>query len=139
MTLKTLKALAEENWVGIWFRVILGPGYVNHQSIAEIITNSNLYAQLDNNPVSLIPLLQGCDLALCAGGRTIYELYNLDKNFLPIASAEHEAEVIKEFIRRKMIPYGMVAWKPIEFIQYFKKMLKMEGSYYCADSGSSRP
>lgn len=124
LTVKTLKALSEKPWPGIYFRVIFGPGYVYPKLIDDVISHSDMDIQVDHNPSSLIPFMQGCDLAICAGGRTMYELYYLNKNFLPIASAEHEAKAIKEFIKRKLIKYGLTIWGQGEFIKIFLEMLK---------------
>jgi len=68
----------------------------------------------------LIPFLQRCDFAICAGGRTMYELFCLGKNFFPIATAEHEAEVVDEFIRRGIIKEGLTSWDPKALISNLK-------------------
>jgi len=124
LTLKVLKALLQEDWSGYAFSIILGPGYPDTNKIETLIGGSREEYNVVINPANLIPFLQRCDCAICAGGRTMYELVYLKKSFLPIASAEHEAEVIEEFIRRGIIKVGLTSWDPKPFISNLKYLTK---------------
>ena len=123
LTLKVLKALLQEDWPGYAFYVILGPGYPDPHEIETLIGGSKKQYNVVINPANLIPLLQRCDFAICAGGRTMYELLYLKKDFFPIASVEHEAEAILEFNRRGIIKVGLTSWDPNAFISNIKDLL----------------
>jgi len=123
LTLKVLQTLAKKSWANIYFVVILGPGYLNQSKVKTIVRNSSFYLQMFERPKNLIPFLQGCDLAICAGGRTMYELYYIGKEFFPIASSEHEVKAIKEFISSGIINVGMTDWVPNLFIKRFREMI----------------
>jgi spore coat polysaccharide biosynthesis predicted glycosyltransferase SpsG len=120
LTMKVLKTLLEEDWPGYTFSIILGPGYPDTNKIETLIGGSRNRFTVIINPENLIPLLQHCDLAICAGGRTMYELLYLKKKFLPIATAEHEAEVIDEFVRQGIIKFGLTSWNHESFISNLK-------------------
>ena len=124
LTLKVLKTLLQEDWPGYAFYIILGPGYPDPNEIETLIGGSRKEYNVVINPANLIPFLQRCDFAICAGGRTMYELVYLKKNFFPIASAEHEAEVIEEFIRRGIIKVGLTSWDPESFVSNLKYLTK---------------
>lgn len=120
LTPKVLNTLLQEEWPGHVFSIILGPGYPNPYEIETLIGRSRKDYHVVKNPANLIPFLQRCDFAICAGGRTMYELFCLGKNFFPIATAEHEAEVVDEFIRRGIIKEGLTSWDPKALISNLK-------------------
>lgn len=124
LTLKVLKTLLQEDWPGYAFYIILGPGYPEPHEIETLIGGSRKEYNVVINPANLIPFLQHCDFAICAGGRTMYELVYLKKSFFPIASAEHETEVIEEFIRRGIIKAGLTSWDPKSFVSNLKYLTK---------------
>ena len=124
LTFKVLKALLEEEWPGYVFYIILGPGYPDPNEIETLIGESGRQYHVVINPANLLPFLQRCDFAVCAGGRTMYELFYLNKKFLPIATAEHEAEVIEEFILRGIIKDGLTSWDPKSLISNMKYLTK---------------
>ena len=124
LTMKVLKTLLEEDWPGYTFSIILGPGYPDTNKIETLIGGSRNRFTVIINPENLIPLLQHCDLAICAGGRTMYELLYFNKKFFPVASAEHESEVVEEFIRLGIIKDGLTSWDPKTFISNLKYLTK---------------
>ena len=125
LTKKVLTTLLGEQWPQFFFRVILGPGYADPISAITLLNGHEQHFGVEVKPLNIFSFFQGCDFAVCAGGRTMYELYYLDKIYLPIASSDHEAKVIAEFIRRKITSYGLTSWNPTVFIRTFKEMLKM--------------
>ena len=124
LTPKVLKALLEEDWPGYVFYIILGPGYPDSNEIEALIGESRKQYHVVMNPANLIPFLQRCDFAICAGGRTMYELLYFNKKFFPIATAEHEAEVVSEFISRGLIENGLTSWEPESLISNLKYITK---------------
>ena len=124
LTPKVLKALLGEDWPGNVFTIILGPGYPDPNEIETLIGGSRKEFTVVKNPANLIPFLQRCDLAICAGGRTMYELFYLNKKFFPVATAKHEAEVIEEFICRGIIKEGLTSWDPKALLSNLKYLTK---------------
>lgn len=124
LTPKVLNTLLQEEWPGHVFSIILGPGYPNPYEIETLIGRSRKDYHVVKNPANLIPFLQRCDFAICAGGRTMYELFYLKKKFLPIATAKHEAEIIEEFIRQSIIKVGLTSWDSKSVISNLKYLTK---------------
>ena len=123
LTPKVLKALLQEDWTGHAFNMILGPSYSEPNEIEALVGGRKQY-NVVINPANLIPFLQRCDFAICVGGRTMYELFYLKKRFFPIATAEHETEVIEEFIRQGIIKDGLTSWDSKTFISNLKYLTK---------------
>jgi spore coat polysaccharide biosynthesis predicted glycosyltransferase SpsG len=123
LTLKVLEALVSERWPDVYFRVILGPGYADLNSIKAVLSVRESCFGIEENPPDLVPFMRGCDLAVCAGGRTMDELHFLEKTFVPIATSDIEGEAVKEFIKRGLVPAGMVTWDPSEFRKIMKTIL----------------
>ncbi len=124
LTRKALKVILKQQWPGIAFFVILGPGYKETDSVRSMIRGKEENFKIIVNPVNIIPFFQRSDLVVCAGGRTMYELLHLNKKFLPIASIEHEAEAIAEFIDRGLADFGMMKWEPEDFMMNMKRLCK---------------
>lgn len=123
LTREVLKALLNEQWGGVAFRIILGPGYVAPGSIHHLVSGREDAFRVTVNPPEIIPFFQAGDFTVCAGGRTMYELVHLNRKFLPIASTDVEAEAIAEFKRRGFVHYGMTSWRPDAFIHIMKKIV----------------
>ncbi|MCP4351336.1 MAG: hypothetical protein GY795_38210 [Desulfobacterales bacterium] len=96
LTLDAIKSLQAKDWPGILFRIILGPGYKDIEETEMLVKGKTGNFQIVHNPKNLISYMLGCDIAVCAGGRTMYELIYLGKSFIPIPSAKHEEEPINE-------------------------------------------
>ncbi len=101
LTLKVLKSLLAKNWPEFCFWIIMGPGYKDVEQ-TEVLIKDRINFQTVRNPGNLISYLQGCDFAICAGGRTMYELIYMGKSFFPIPSAKHEEAPVNEVRRLKL-------------------------------------
>lgn len=128
LTKKVLESLMYESFSNLFFRIILGPGYNNTNVVKQLINGRKKQFEIIVNPSDLMPYLLGCDLAICTGGRTMYELLYLDKKFFPISSADHETEVIEEFLRQGLVNDGITEWQPGLFISKFKRVLSFKRS-----------
>ena len=104
--------------------VIIGPGFSQLDMIKTKIYDGSEFIKLVINPPNIIPFFQRSDFIICAGGRTMYELLYLQKNFLPIASIEHEKEAIKAFISQGFIDYGLLEWNHKTFLSVFNDQLR---------------
>ncbi len=104
--------------------IILGPGFkqkhkkktrqLKHQSTTKVVdAPMNIYSHFLNS-----------DLVICAGGRTLYELYMLNIPAFPIASIEHEKPVVRAFIKNNMVKTGLTNWDKKKFLIKFNWLLK---------------
>ncbi len=75
------------------------------------------------NPLDMLPIYLNCDLAVCAGGRTLYELSALNIPIIGIASIEHEAKVIQAFNNLKKLEGFCLKWIEHEFVTIFEDTL----------------
>ncbi len=123
LTLKVMKALGAEPWTGVLFRVILGPGYGDIETVTSLSKVPTPLFEVIDNPPDILPFFLGCDLAVCAGGRTMYELLYLDKLFLPIATTKYEGEAIAEFENQDLVEFGMRFWDTKHFITTMKQLI----------------
>ena len=120
LTYKVLKALAKKKHKGIIFNVILGPGFTEYGRINSIISNFPSIIEVFSNPPELLSFFLDCDLAICAGGRTLYELQTLKVPTIAIASIKHEAFVIDAFLKKEALFGGLKIWSERNFLRLFK-------------------
>lgn len=106
--------------------VVLGPGFGDASAVEQAREKLSLASQLHVSPADMLPLFTGCDLAICAGGRTLYELRALGTPTLALASAPHEARQIEAFLRRGLLQCGMIRWSEDEFLNKFQLMLSRQ-------------
>lgn len=99
--------------------VILGPGF--HEIDKARRVAPAVGADLIHAPKEIEPYFYGADLVVCAGGRTMYELYMLGVKFLPIGSTKHEAEAVDAFLKRRLMPSGLPEWDRERFITILKQ------------------
>ena len=60
-----------------------------------------------DNPPDPLAQFRGADVVISAGGRTMYELSALGRPFLAVASAAHEKEPVREFVRLGLAAAGL--------------------------------
>ena len=117
LILKVLKTLAKSTYPEFVFKIVLGPGFTEEEDVDDIVACFPSMIEVFKNPPDLLPLFIDCDLAICSGGRTLYELNTLKVPTLAIASIEHEAPVINAFLAQKKLMAGLWAWDEQEFIK----------------------
>ena len=126
LMLKVVNNLLQITHQSIKYYAILGPGYSKQTILYEIIHKAcNFY--IINNPKNIIPFFYSCSFVICAGGRTMYELLYLNKSFMPIASAPHEASAISELMENKLIKFGMKQWNSKMFLKNMRIVLAKIG------------
>jgi len=104
--------------------LILGPGFKEmHKGIISIMEQKDQIHVVDA-PENIYEIFLSSDLVICAGGRTLYELYMLGISAFPIASIEHEKPVVKAFLDRGMAVSGMLEWNEHEFLVQFDRLIK---------------
>jgi spore coat polysaccharide biosynthesis predicted glycosyltransferase SpsG len=117
LTLKVLAALAKKRWNNVGFKVIFGPGNVDVERAKVYVQENTNTIQMFHNPPDIYPFFLDCDLAVCAGGRTLYELHTLHIPAFAIASIEHEAPEIRAFLQHNMLIAGLEYWNEEEFLR----------------------
>tara|TARA_Y100000031_G_scaffold65490_1_gene73329 strand:- start:148 stop:1140 length:993 start_codon:yes stop_codon:yes gene_type:complete len=120
LTVKVLRALAAKNYHKLNCKVVLGPGYTDYEEIENVANCFSGKLNLFRNPDDLLPFFNDCDLAICTGGRTLYELLALKVPTVAIASIEHEEPVINEFLAQEKLMAGLWAWDEQEFIKQLR-------------------
>jgi spore coat polysaccharide biosynthesis predicted glycosyltransferase SpsG len=130
LTRKVVKTLLKERWpLFMVFRVILGPGYSAVGDLKSLIGSRKDF-EIITRPQDIIPYFLGSDLTVCAGGRTMYELFYLNKKFLPIATSDHEAEAVVSFMERGLVDVGLPVWNSADLIDKIKKFCAGEATLY---------
>ncbi len=123
LTVKVVEALLKQDWPDSIFTVVLGPGFQEVEKIESMVQGREDDFRFLRNPDTLIPLFAESFLTVCAGGRTMYELYHLKQNFFPIATALHESEAVAEFIRQGFVSHGLEAWHGELFVDALRESL----------------
>ena len=123
LTGRVLRALAQKRWRDVEFTIILGPGNIDVERVQMAIQKNPNKMRLSLNPPALSLFFLKCDLAICAGGRTLYELNALNVPAFAIASIEHEALEIRAFLQHNMLSAGLEAWNTQEFITQLAQIL----------------
>jgi spore coat polysaccharide biosynthesis predicted glycosyltransferase SpsG len=136
LTLNVLKALAKKVYCGFVFNVILGPGFKDNGEIDKVAGCFPDKINVFRNPPDLLPFFVECNLAICAGGRTLYELNALKVPTIAISSIEHEALTIKVFKEKGMILGGLNKWDECDFLkqfEYARSQVKFSHQRYSSD------
>ena len=123
LTLKVVETLCKKHWDGVKFTLVLGPGYSGLEQINKCLQGGMNSIQVVCNPPEMYPLFLESDLAICAGGRTLYELYVSGIPTFAIASIEYEIPVIQAFLKQHLLVAGLTGWDEQEFTNGFEKAL----------------
>ena len=115
LTTKIVQALSTRQWPRADFTVVLGPGFGDDTDVQRAAADFKGPMRIVRNPEDLLDLFVQSDLVICAGGRTIYELWALGVPALAVAGIRHEAEVVRAFLDRGLIKGGLTEWHPERF------------------------
>jgi len=128
LTLRTLRALADlDPFPACSLQVVLGPGYGDGDEVVGALASLPAPGEILRAPRAIAPLYAGCDLAVCAGGRTLYELHALGTPALALASTPLEAGHIQAFLERGMLAGGLTHWDAGAFRTSFARALRTNG------------
>lgn len=123
LTVRALEAVAglDAPFAG---QVVLGPGFSGreHARQAARPLEGRRWDVLDCPP-DMLSLFTGCDLAVCAGGRTMYELNALGTPMLAVASSEPEARAVEAFARLGLLRGAMSNWDARRFAELLGEAL----------------
>lgn len=121
LTAMVLDALVRRDWPRTRLRLALGPGFGPAEDVHGRLRGREDF-EIHVNPPSLWPLISGCDLAVSAGGRTLYELCTRNKPVLAVATSPVEAEAVRMFKNRGLIADGLTRWDPQRFMDAFTRL-----------------
>ena len=110
LTKSSIDQLLKYPWNNTTFHIIIGPGYGDDSNIKELISGYESKFIIFQAPEDIIPFFMNADFILCAGGRTMYELACLGREFIPLASTEFEAEAVTAFVAQGWIPTALDDW-----------------------------
>lgn len=125
LTENTVRSLAESSWHNVIITVILGPGFKEISSVVDASKPLGDKITIVHYPEDMRGFFLETDLAICAGGMTLYELHKIGVPSIAIASSKHEAEVIQKFANEKLILSGFREWDKQNFLKQFKHALSV--------------
>jgi len=129
ITLKVLDALLSRSWPGVLLSVVLGPGFGEVDRVRELVQGREQSYQVLVNPENLLKEAMASELTICAGGRTMYELSCLNRPFMGVATAPHEAEAIEAFCVQGLARAGLLHWQPTVFLDTLQDIvLELQGT-----------
>lgn len=89
---------------GLKLHVIIGSGFTSN-ALFEIDQTINSGILLYENPVNMAEIMLGCDLAITAGGSTLYELFACGVPAIVFAYAENQMPQIKALEKESLLTY----------------------------------
>ncbi len=96
LTITAVKALQNiPNDVEI--TVILGPGFVYHDQLNEVLSESKRRFNVLQNPKNLVEIMNEADMAVTAGGIAMWEFATLGIPSIVVPIAKHQSDVAKVF------------------------------------------
>lgn len=102
---KILKKLETEEFLEITFHVVAGNFNTYIDELAQIADdreNVVLYKNISN----MAELMMKCDIAITAGGTTLYELCSCGKPAISFAFADNQLFAVQEFQKQEIIEYA---------------------------------
>jgi spore coat polysaccharide biosynthesis predicted glycosyltransferase SpsG len=124
LTAGALSAITKHKWPRVSFKVITGPGFKEPDRIEKLAQTTGSFVEVIHSPQDLLPYMKQADLAVCAGGRTLYELNALNVPTIAVASIEHEVEPVKAFKNRGLIEAGLEVFEEKTFIKALNHSLE---------------
>lgn len=120
MTLTLLNFLINK-FSNLKYHVIIGYAFKNVQSINEL-SNQNNNIIIYNSPSNMAEIMNKCDIAISAGGNTLYELCRCQVPAIALITADNQINFVKNFEFTECIKsIGM--WDCIDY-NYFYSLLK---------------
>ncbi|MCP4220370.1 MAG: hypothetical protein GY765_37415 [bacterium] len=125
LTYRVLDALTGNSLENTGVKVILGPGYRDGEKLQRLIdekAGAEVFTLL-HAPENIYQYFPACDLVICAGGRTLYELNYLKVPAFPIAGIRHEADVIRAFYEKGLVEECLLEWNEEAFLKKLNHLL----------------
>ena len=124
LTEKVVDVLKNTTWDGINYTVVLGPGFDSGSYLKRVGKRLADNIIVADNPDDLIGYFSDCDLVICAGGRTLYELNTIGVPAFAVATNGYEARVIEAFKKRGAVIEGMSSWRRDDFTRRLRIAIK---------------
>lgn len=102
--------------------LIIGPYYENIKEIEEQVGRMKKTVTLVRDEGNLYKYMQECDLAISAGGRTLYELAALGRPIIGLSLAKNQSYNVNELNDRKVV-YGLTYYNESSFDKELEKAI----------------
>lgn len=98
-------AMKEEALAFVKFHVVSG-AFNPHISYLEKLGNENPNICIHKNVTHMADLMKLCDVAITAGGSTMYELCAVGVPILCFSFVDNQEQIVNTFVSRKVVPFG---------------------------------
>ena len=99
VALKVIEALCLFSNLQIEVNIVVGPANINQEKLRDALDSSNFIYHLLFNPLNIPDLMAWADLAISAGGNTIWELAFMGVPCVIITLAENQQPVAEELAK----------------------------------------
>lgn len=117
LTGSVLRCLLDDFPPGFEVDAVLGPGFASNAAKELISLCQGAPVRLLRNPASMVDLYASHHAAVCAGGRTLYELAALGVPAIAVATTDHERKVVAAAQQAGLIRAGLERWDAGRFRQ----------------------
>lgn len=98
-------ALKHARTAGLEYHVVSG-ALNSHLPELKEIAQASLNVHIHCNVTNMAALMQECDIAVTAGGSTVYELCAVGVPFLCFAFAENQEKMVETFVKEELVCFG---------------------------------
>jgi spore coat polysaccharide biosynthesis predicted glycosyltransferase SpsG len=125
-----LEFFNSKNYENITFHVIVG-SFHQHRDYLEALEKKSHNVILYNNVTEMSKLMLMCDIAISAGGSTLYELCSCSLPTISFSYADNQQMAVKEFHRQEIVFYAGDARDDLErcLINIENRMKQMISSF----------
>ena len=124
-----METLAENHDLSkIKFNFLIGAIYRHEDQLRRFFDKKKIHNSIHKNLLSVVPLFTEMDLAVTAGGNTLYELCNLGVPVMVIALDERQDKGCRELAKRNLIIYAG-SYCEIQPEVFEKSFLRLLNSY----------
>ncbi len=117
LTGSVLRCLLGDFPPGLEVEAVLGPGFALNVEKELVSLCEGAPVRLLRNPASLVDLYLSHHAAVCAGGRTLYELAALGVPAIAVATTDHEKKVVVAAQEAGLVRAGLERWDAGRFRQ----------------------
>ena len=98
-------AMKEESLAHVKFHVVSG-AFNPHISNLEKLAKENPNIYIHESVTHMADLMKQCDVAITAGGSTMYELCAVGVPILCFSFVDNQEQIVNTFVSRKVVPFG---------------------------------
>lgn len=99
------EAMKERVLTPVMFHVVSGT-FNPHISCLEKLESEYTNIRIHRNVTHMADLMKECDIAITAGGSTMYELCAIGVPILCFSFVDNQEQIVSTFVNRKVVPFG---------------------------------